>query len=332
MLSTSPIVYGPVPSWRFGKSLGIDPTLPPKKCSQSCVYCQLGRTEEYHGEPTDDPSFTSPNELKVALWNHLQNIDKSSFDLVLFTGSGEPTLNSRLAELIITVRETLPEKPVGILTNGTMMHHEMVRGALMSLDLVTVKLDAGDEKTHKSIHRPRKGSRSIDKMIDDYAAFRKEFRGWMTVEVMLLKSKSGRCSNLFGTARENLIKAILHINPDVVELEIPFRPPTLSDIIAPTENEIGSFAAELRKHLGHDRVWVYGERKVADLRFRWRMALNPERVFAVIKHRRSRIEDLVTITGSDERSIKSIVQELVDAKRVIAVDEEGETAFIVSED
>lgn len=81
-------VFGPVPSRRLGRSLGVD-LVPFKTCTYDCIYCQLGRTtnktvERREWVPLD--RVLADLEGKLAL----------KPDYITLSGSGEPTLFSRL--------------------------------------------------------------------------------------------------------------------------------------------------------------------------------------------------------------------------------------------
>ncbi|NQT19895.1 MAG: radical SAM protein, partial [Planctomycetes bacterium] len=141
----SKYIFGPVPSRRLGRSLGVD-VVPLKTCSYDCIYCQLGNTtcktvERKEWVPLDDVVL----ELKDRL--------SSRPDYITLSGSGEPTLYSRVAELIDRIK-VMTDVPVAVLTNGSLLWQEEVRRQLMKADLVIPSLDAGDEVMFRLVNRP----------------------------------------------------------------------------------------------------------------------------------------------------------------------------------
>jgi len=138
-------IYGPVPSRRLGRSLGVD-LVPFKTCTFDCVYCQLGRTTNRTMERKEwvplEPVLTQL-EAKLDL----------KPDYITLAGSGEPTLYSKMSELIIRIKE-LTDVPVAVLTNGSLLWIPEVRDALLSADLVVPSLDAGSSELFRYVNRP----------------------------------------------------------------------------------------------------------------------------------------------------------------------------------
>jgi wyosine [tRNA(Phe)-imidazoG37] synthetase (radical SAM superfamily) len=138
-------VFGPVPSRRLGRSLGVD-LVPFKTCTYDCIYCQLGRTT----------CKTTERKEWVPLDSVLENVKEklpSNPDYITLSGSGEPTLFSRVDELIDRIK-AVTDVPVAVLTNGSLLWHEDVRRQLMGADLVIPSLDAGDEAMFRLVNRP----------------------------------------------------------------------------------------------------------------------------------------------------------------------------------
>lgn len=210
-------LYGPVPSRRLGLSCGID-IVPMKVCTLDCIYCQLGETVQTTIERKEyipiEPVLV---ELKEALAEGLQA------DYITLAGSGEPTLNSRLGELIDGIKK-LTDIPVTILTNGTLFYREDVRADCAKADVVMPSLDAGDEQTFQKINRPNR-SISIEKLISGLSTFRKEFSGQIWLEVFLIEG--------INTGSEHIIKlkkTIEIINPDKVHLNTAVRPTAVPNL------------------------------------------------------------------------------------------------------
>jgi wyosine [tRNA(Phe)-imidazoG37] synthetase (radical SAM superfamily) len=210
-------LYGPVPSRRLGLSCGID-IVPLKVCTLNCIYCQLGKTPRTTIErKAYIPIESVLAELKEAL------VEGLKADYVTLAGSGEPTLNSRLGELIDGIK-MLTNIPVAVLTNGTLLYREDVRADCAKADVVMPSLDAGDEQTFQKINRPN-SIISIEKLISGLCTFRKEFSGQIWLEVFFIEG--------FNTGSEHITKikkAIEIINPDKVHLNTAVRPTAVPNI------------------------------------------------------------------------------------------------------
>ena len=121
------IIYGPVPSWRLGRSLGVDITLQPKTCTFNCVYCQLGQTIRQVSTSKHLHFNVANKSLSEELRRKIKEIDVKTLDFITFSGTGEPTLNSQLGEMIVTVKKLLPEIPVAVLTNSSLINLQSVQ-------------------------------------------------------------------------------------------------------------------------------------------------------------------------------------------------------------
>jgi wyosine [tRNA(Phe)-imidazoG37] synthetase (radical SAM superfamily) len=204
-------LYGPVPSRRLGHSLGVD-IVPFKVCTLDCVYCQLSKTTEITIQRKD---FVPVGEVLVELKDELARGVEADF--ITISGSGEPTLHSRLGEIVDGVKN-ITDIPVAILTNGTLLYRQQVRADCRRADVVLPSLDAGDEQTFRKINRPHSGL-NIEKLIDGLSAFREEFSGQIWLEVFLIEGFNT------DTAQIDKIKdAIKRIRPDKIQLNTAVRP------------------------------------------------------------------------------------------------------------
>ena len=202
-------VFGPVPSRRLGRSLGVD-LVPFKTCSYDCIYCQLGRTTNKTVERREwVPLDNVLKELKAKL--------ATKPDYITLSGSGEPTLYSRLDELIAGIR-AITNVPVAVLTNGSLLWQDEVRRQLMAAHLVIPSLDAGSASMFRAVNRPHE-SISFDRILEGLIDFRKEYRGKHWLEVFLLAGHTaiqGEVGRLAGCVRA--------IKPDRVQLNTATRP------------------------------------------------------------------------------------------------------------
>ena len=204
-------VYGPVPSRRLGRSLGVSP-IPPKTCSYSCVYCQLGRTTQFRA---GRKSFFPKEDILAEI---IESAPKDGTDYVTFVGDGEPTLNKDLGWLIQRTKEEL-HLPVAVITNGSLLFKEDVREDLGKADVVIPTLDACSERVFRIINRPHRNVR-FEQMLQGLVDFRREYSEQIWIEVMLIKDLNDTTVELQG-----IKNAIDMINPDRVYALTPIRPP-----------------------------------------------------------------------------------------------------------
>ena len=208
-------VFGPVPSRRLGRSLGIDP-VPLKTCNLSCVYCQLGRTLR---PTTRRRAFFSAGEIFAEVATALARNEPDAIDWITFVGSGETTLFSRLGSLIRRIK-SLTEVPVAVITSGSLLYLPKVREELMAADAVLPSLDAGTEKMYRNINRPSHGLTLADH-VDGMVEFRRAYHGGLWVEVMILGGVNDSTSAL-----RDLAAVLERVEPDEIHLSTPTRPPT----------------------------------------------------------------------------------------------------------
>lgn len=205
-------VYGPVPSRRLGFSLGVD-IVPYKTCSFDCVYCQLGRT----GRKSRRRRRFFP--LGNILRQIREAIERSPrIDHITFSGSGEPTLNTGIGDLIREIKKTT-DIPVAVLTNSSFLARPSVRRALLAADVVVPSLDAARERSLRRVNRPLPTVRAKD-IINALALFRREFKGLIWLEIMLVKGINDSPADI-----KALKKAVARIRPDKVQLNTVVRPP-----------------------------------------------------------------------------------------------------------
>ena len=225
-------LFGPVPSRRLGLSLGVD-IVPFKTCSLDCVYCQLAKTSEKTIERKNYCDVGAVlDELKKRLGRGLQA------DFISISGSGEPTLNAGLGQIIDGIKK-ITDIPVAILTNGTLLYRKDVRADCAKADVVLPSLDAGDEQTYQKINRPHLRL-SIEKLIAGLCAFRNEFAGQIALEVFLLEG--------FNTDTEQIGKikgAIERIRPDKIQLNTATRPTAEAGIKRLDTQKLEAIAEEL---------------------------------------------------------------------------------------
>jgi len=224
--------YGPVPSRRLGLSLGVD-IVPPKICTLDCVYCQIGRTTCKSSTRQD---FLDIQAVLAELQEKLAPGLKA--DYITLGGSGEPTLNSRLGELIDGIRR-LTDIPVAILTNGTLLFREDVRAECAKADVVIPTLDAADAAVFEAVHRPA-ADITIEKLVFGLERFRAAFRGEIWLEVFLVAGVNAEAGQI-----EKLKALIERLRPDRVHLNTAVRPPAEPNIQAVSAETLAAIARQI---------------------------------------------------------------------------------------
>ena len=207
-------VFGPVPSRRLGRSLGIDP-VPLKTCNFSCVYCQLGRTRPLARKRK---AFFSVSAMLAEVATTLGQAGSDSIDWITFVGSGETTLFSRLGSLIRFVK-SMSELPVAVITNGSLLYLPEVRQELSAADAVLPSLDAGSETLYARINRPHSDF-SFQQHVDGLTEFRRVYEGRLWMEVMLLGGV-----NDSPEALRDIAAVLERVAPDEIHISTPTRPP-----------------------------------------------------------------------------------------------------------
>ena len=211
-------IFGPVPSRRLGISLGVDLVVH-KICSMDCVYCECGKTTRLTVEPEEYVRFDAVKKELEHFWQHNEDPD-----YITFSGSGEPTLNSRLGQVIAYIKKKKPHIKVAVLTNSTRLTDPNVREALFKADLVVPSLDTVSTPAFIRINRPKKGL-DIHEIVEGLECFAREYTGRIWLEVFILPGINDRPSDL-----RQLKQAIEKINPDRVQINTLDRPGTVPDI------------------------------------------------------------------------------------------------------
>ncbi len=220
------IAFGPVPSRRLGRSLGIN-NIPYKICTYSCVYCQIGKTLKMEIERR---SFYGKERIFREVQEHVERVRAKGeeIDYLTFVPDGEPTLDLDLKEEIRELKTM--GIPIAVITNGSLIHLPEVREALMEADFVSLKVDGVSERGWRSIDRPHR-KLNLDEIMRGMESFSKEFRGKLVTETMLV-DLSDAPLNLQDNLSENELKGIAEfvsrLSPDVAYLAIPTRPPAES--------------------------------------------------------------------------------------------------------
>ena len=204
-------LYCPVTSRRLVLSLGVD-IVPFKICTLDCIYCQLDKTTQ---KTTERAEYVSPELILAELKETLAQGLKADF--ITIGGSGEPTLNSGLGEIIDGIKK-ITDIPVALLTNGTLFYRPDVRADCAKADVVLPSLDAGDKRTFEKINHPHEDI-VIENLISGLCAFRSEFTGQIWLEVFFIEGINTDASQI-----AKIKDAIEQIRPDKIQLNTAVRP------------------------------------------------------------------------------------------------------------
>jgi len=216
-------IFGPVLSRRFGLSLGIDLSPEKKSCNFDCLYCELEKAK-----PVDKiENQPDPDDIVKEVHDYLS---KNHYpDVITTTANGEPTLYTRLNELIDKLNKIKGSSKTLILSNGSTINNPTVREALKKFDIVKLSLDAADQKTFEKIDRPLKGIK-IDDIIKGMISFRKEYKGSLVLEVLVVKHINDKKEVI-----EKIVEAAKKINPDRIDISTIDRPPAYR--VFPVDNQ-----------------------------------------------------------------------------------------------
>lgn len=223
-----PRTFGPVPSRRFGQSLGLN-TIPPKTCTYSCVYCQLGATSRLtlQREPHCDPGELAA-DVK-AVFERLADT-RQRVDYLTFVPDGEPTLDSGLSQQIDMLRPL--GVPIAVITNGSLLAREDVREAAAKADRVSVKVDAVRHKSWQGVARPH-GDLKLEEVLDGILQFARIYQGELHTETMLCDELNDSTTDV-----HPLAVFLEALDPRRSYLAVPTRPPAVAGVRAPSEDAI----------------------------------------------------------------------------------------------
>jgi wyosine [tRNA(Phe)-imidazoG37] synthetase (radical SAM superfamily) len=240
------IAFGPVPSRRLGRSLGIN-NIPPKICSYSCAYCQLGRTLDMQAErraPYEPEDVVADVAAKVARATEAGE----AIDYLAFVPDGEPTLDLNLGREIGLLKPL--GLPIAVISNASLIWQEDVRQDLMDADWVSLKVDAVEEEAWRPINRPH-GSLDLASILEGALAFAEAYPGQLVTETMLVADINDAEQQMRAVAG-----FLARLQPDRVYLSIPTRPPAEPWAQAPAEQVVNRAYHILSREVEHVEVLI----------------------------------------------------------------------------
>jgi wyosine [tRNA(Phe)-imidazoG37] synthetase (radical SAM superfamily) len=288
-------LYGPVPSRRFGRSLGVDLT-PYKTCSLDCVFCQLGHTvrktvtrEEYV------PTHAVLAELEEWL------IMDGTADYITLSGSGEPTLHSRFGEVLKFIRANTAI-PTVLLTNGTMLYDYEVREAACCANIVKVSLSAWDQASFAWVNRPH-AHLDFDQVIEGQKAFCTQFKGQIWMEVFLIGGINSMPKNV-----RKIAALAKDIAPDRIQLNTAVRPPSEDFVTALSKDQLLALT-----HFFEPTAEIIAEFSRI---YSKPVRANQETVLAMLQRRSCSSEQIAQVFGMHLNEVLKYLGELMRTNRV----------------
>jgi len=306
------IAFGPVPSRRLGRSLGVN-NIPPKTCSYACTYCQLGNPLAMQA---DRSAFYGADAVVDSVHDKLSSLEKKTerIDYVAFVPDGEPTLDIDLASEIRFLSSL--GTPVAVITNGSLLCRADVRWALQAADWVSVKVDAVEEPVWRRVDRPHRSLR-LPAILDGIGAFAAEFPGQLVTETMLVHGINDGESQLRALAR-----VLERVAPRTAYLSVPTRPPAEAWVSPPDDDTLNRAFQVVAERVGNVELLIGYEGDAFSLTGDVRKDLLA--ITAVHPMRRRAVETLLTKAGAPWR----LVDELVEAGLLVASPYGGHTYYV----
>ncbi len=300
-------LFGPVPSRRLGRSLGVD-IVPFKTCTQNCIYCQLGKDAPQSIERKEYvPIDAVLDELKRKIADGLKA------DFITISGSGEPTLNSQLGTLIDGIRQ-LTDIPVTVITNGTLLSEPDVRDNCAKADIVLPSLDAGDPETFERMNHPHQLI-AFDQFVDGLCQFRKEYDGQIWLEVFFCDT-----INTDPDSVTNIRNLIDHISPDKVQINTSVRPTTHDGAIRVGPEKLQKIATAL----GNSVEVIADFSKQTDAA---PLANEKQAILDMLCRRPCSLENICSGLGMHPAAALKAVQQLLDGSQIKAEQKNQHTFY-----
>lgn len=289
-------LFGPVSSRRLGLSLGID-LLPPKICTFDCIYCEIGRTTLRTAKRKE---YVPTSEVLKEAESYLQS-EAAKIDYVTVTASGEPTLHSKIGDIVSRLKDISP-KPVAVITNSSLLHLPEVRQALLKADVILPSLDAVRPDTFRRINRPIRSIR-IEQIISGLKDLRQEYTGQIWLEILFVQGINDRPEEV-----EELRKALKAIQPDRIQLNTVDRPPA-EDYAAP----LSSVRLETIREVLGERAEV-----IVDFKRRIQQGFRPlveSEILAMLARRPCTVEDISGLLNVSQDEISAVMESLIKKHR-----------------
>ncbi|WP_323589543.1 radical SAM protein [Aliarcobacter butzleri] len=298
MSYSNSIIFGPIPSRRFGISLGIDLSPSKKQCNFDCLYCEL------EGAKTIDKmdTFPSVDEIIKAIKESFKNHPK--IDVITITCNGEPTLYPKLSELIDEINKIKGETKTLILSNGSTIYKKEIFEALLKIDIVKLSLDCVSEKCFKKLDRQNK-SVEIEKIVPSMIEFSQKTKKDFVLEILFVKDVNDKDEEI-----ELLFNAVKQINPKRIDIGTIDRPPAYK--VNPVSYKFLEDVANKFEGLNVNIVFKNRLKQI--------ISYNKEEILSMINRRPLTIEDIENMFDSQS---KIFLEELIRNEEIGLVDNAG---------
>ncbi|MFW5710731.1 MAG: radical SAM protein [Spirochaetota bacterium] len=305
-------VFGPVPSRRLGRSIGIN-NIPPKVCSYSCVYCQLGRALNMQ---CNRSKFYDPQQILRDVTAKLDEVRRSgaSVDYLTFVPDGEPTLDVNLGEAIAEVKKF--GIPVALISNSSLMDQPKLRTELMMLDWISLKIDSVREATWRRLDRPHKNI-DFSSMLEGIVRFSEDFAGKLTTETMLIADYNDSNEEI-----EAIGEFLERIEPQISYISIPTRPPAEKQAVPADEVALAKAYSNFAARVAHVEHLIGYEGN--EFGFSGDAYQDILSISAVHPMRREAVLQLLDKDQADYRVVEQLIQE----GRIISTEYQGHTYFV----
>lgn len=310
MAKTYNHLFGPVPSRRFGRSLGVDLT-PFKTCSLDCTFCQLGQTTQ---KTTARDEYVPTQTVLAELKDWLEADGQA--DVVTLAGSGEPTLHSNFGEIITFLRENC-SIPVLLLTNGTFLHLPEVRKAASAAHMVKASLCAWNEDSFCCVNRPCAGV-TLENLVRGEAAFSQEFAGTFYLEVFLLWGISSTPHDV-----KRIAALAAEIAPDHTQLNTAVRPPAEDFAVALPQKRMQDLVALFSPEAEVIAEFSAGE--APDIQ------ANETTIIAMLKRRPCTAKQIAAVFNMHLNEVSKYIGKLTRTGRINGVQEGNGTYYSASD-
>jgi wyosine [tRNA(Phe)-imidazoG37] synthetase (radical SAM superfamily) len=290
-------LYGPVPSRRLGRSLGID-LVPHKICTYDCIYCQIGDTTE---KTLARKEYVPVREIIEEVERFLKE-GAPSVDHLSLSGSGEPTLHSQIRSVIEGIR-AITSIPVAVITNGSLLCEEEVRQDLLRADIVLPSLDAVSSDVFMRINRPRPGF-SVEKVIEGLVEFRKVYKGQIWLEILFCKGINDGKEELM-----RMKKVVDRIQPDLIHLNTVVRPPSEKSAVPLGQKEMEEIRAFFGKSASIISEFDRHPPMVSEMNIK-------EEILKILKRRPLSLSDLSKGMGISKNDLDRFIKPLMKEGKV----------------
>lgn len=306
------LTFGPIPSRRLGRSLGIN-NIPPKICTYSCIYCQQGHSSKMQAERQ---VFYEPEEIFKAVKDKVEKSGEKGemIDYLTFVPDGEPTLDINLGKEIELLRQ-LGIK-IAIINNASLIWRQDVRDELAKADWVSVKVDAVDEDIWRKIDHPIKKV-SLNHILDGIVAFSKEFKGEFYTETMLVKGINDGPECL-----ENIAEFLAKLNSKMSYISIPTRPPADNWVQAPDEAAINRAVQIFKKRIDNVEHLIGYEGN--DFAFTGNIEENILSIISVHPMREDAVQEFLTKANAAWDTIDRLLEE----QKLVELEFEGRKFYM----